>query len=108
MEMRSGHLSRGRPASDAGKVPEQPTEKKKVSWMKLIKPSNVEKDQWVPDEAVSKCTACGADFEAFVHRQHCRNWGDIFCNKCTHGRIALTAGDNVQPMTGAWLGFHKV
>ncbi|KAJ1424163.1 Zinc finger, FYVE/PHD-type [Sesbania bispinosa] len=78
---------------------EQPTEKKKgfVDWMNLIKPANEEKDHWVLDEAVSKCTVCGTDFGAFVSRYHCRNCGDIFCDKCTHGRIALTADENAQP-----------
>lgn len=27
-------------------------------------------------------------------QHHCRNCGDIFCDKCTHGRIALTADEN--------------
>ncbi|KAJ1425157.1 Zinc finger, FYVE/PHD-type [Sesbania bispinosa] len=99
---------------------EQPTEKKKgfVDWMNLIKPANEEKDRWVPNEAVSKCTVCGTDFGAFVRRvdlflfssciffflglaananHYCRNCGDIFCDKCTHGRIALTADENAQP-----------
>ncbi|RVW42479.1 Protein FREE1 [Vitis vinifera] len=52
----------------------------------------------VPDEAVTKCTACGTDFGAFVRRHHCRNCGDIFCDKCTHGRIALTADESAQPV----------
>ncbi|KAI9109251.1 hypothetical protein K1719_019874 [Acacia pycnantha] len=82
------------------KTNEQPTEKKKglVDWVNRIKPANEEKDHWVPDEAVSKCTACGTDFGAFVRRHHCRNCGDIFCDKCTHGRIALTADENAQPV----------
>nr|XP_004291340.2 PREDICTED: formin-like protein 16 isoform X2 [Fragaria vesca subsp. vesca] len=65
-----------------------------TDWMNIIKPGNEEKDHWVPDEAVSKCTACGTDFGAFIRRHHCRNCGDIFCDKCTHGRIALTAEEN--------------
>ncbi|CAL0333196.1 unnamed protein product [Lupinus luteus] len=79
---------------------EQATEKRKGlgDWMNLIKPANEEKDHWVPDEAVSKCTACGSDFGAFNRRHHCRNCGDIFCDKCTHGRIALTADENAQPV----------
>lgn len=86
---------RSRPA-DPVKVTEQPTEKKKGlgDWMNIIKPVNEEKDHWVPDEAVTKCTDCGTDFGAFVRRHHCRNCGDIFCDKCTHGRIALTAEEN--------------
>lgn len=84
--------------SEFPRAAEQPTEKKKglTDWMNLIKPGNEEKDHWVPDEVVSKCTACGTDFGAFVRRHHCRNCGDIFCDKCTHGRIALTAEENAQ------------
>ncbi|KAJ6953437.1 protein FREE1-like [Populus alba x Populus x berolinensis] len=86
--------------SDTSKTTEQPTEKKKGlgDWMNLIKPGSEEKDHWVPDEAVSKCTSCGTDFGAFVRRHHCRNCGDIFCDRCTHGRIALTADENAQPV----------
>ncbi|XP_022769221.1 protein FREE1 isoform X2 [Durio zibethinus] len=82
------------------KTTEQPAEKKRgfADWMNLIKPGIEEKDHWVPDEAVSKCTACATDFGAFVRRHHCRNCGDIFCDKCTHCRIALTADENAQPV----------
>ncbi|KAL0314550.1 UNVERIFIED_CONTAM: protein FREE1 [Sesamum angustifolium] len=105
------------------KTAEQPTEKKKGlgDFLNLIKPVNEEKDHWVPDEAVTKCTACGTDFSAFV-RKACLiqfsfsssslpcvfflesihlciqclhvNCGDIFCDKCTQGRTALTADEN--------------
>ncbi|KAK4803533.1 hypothetical protein SAY86_003350 [Trapa natans] len=90
---------RSRP-SDTSKIDEQPAEKKKgfADWINLIKPGNEEKDHWVPDEAVKKCTSCGADFGAFNRRHHCRNCGDIFCDKCTQGRIALTSEENAQPV----------
>ncbi|CAA7036241.1 unnamed protein product [Microthlaspi erraticum] len=52
------------------------------------------KDHRVPDKAVSKCTSCGSDYGAFMPRHHCRNCRDLFCYKCTQGRIALTAEDN--------------
>lgn len=82
--------------SDSPKVAMQSTEKKKGfgDWVNMIKPVNEEKDHWVPDEAATKCTACGTDFNAFVRKHHCRNCGDIFCDKCTHGRTALTAEEN--------------
>ncbi|KAK2446528.1 1-phosphatidylinositol-3-phosphate 5-kinase FAB1B [Trifolium repens] len=88
-----------RPAESL-KINEQTAERKKGlgDWMNIIKPANEEKDHWVPDEAVSKCTACGTDFGAFIRKHHCRNCGDIFCDKCTHGRIALTAEENAQPV----------
>ncbi|XP_058098949.1 protein FREE1-like [Magnolia sinica] len=85
---------------DAGKLSVEPMEKKKGfgDWMNLIKPGNEEKHHWVPDEAVTKCKACGTDFGAFVRKHHCRNCGDIFCDKCTQGRIALTADEQSQPV----------
>eukprot|EP00262_Sarcandra_glabra_P013964 TRINITY_DN397_c0_g1_i2.p1 TRINITY_DN397_c0_g1~~TRINITY_DN397_c0_g1_i2.p1 ORF type:complete len:565 (-),score=79.84 TRINITY_DN397_c0_g1_i2:296-1990(-) len=91
---------RSRGNLDAGNQSEQATEKKKgfVDWMNLIKPGNEEKDHWVPDEVVTKCTACATDFGAFVRKHHCRNCGDIFCDKCTQGRIALTADEQAQPV----------
>ncbi|KAK4744761.1 hypothetical protein SAY87_011073 [Trapa incisa] len=68
---------RSRP-SDAPKINEQPSEKKKgfADWMNLMKPNNEVKDHW----------------------HHCRNCGDVFCDKCTRGRIALTADENAQPV----------
>ncbi|CAN8312655.1 unnamed protein product [Cochlearia groenlandica] len=84
-----------RPPASA-KLVEQSTEKKKglSDWMNIIKPVNEEKYHWVPDEAVAKCTSCGSDFGAFLRRHHCRNCGDVFCDKCTQGRIALSAEEN--------------
>ncbi|CAA6655996.1 unnamed protein product [Spirodela intermedia] len=93
-------VSRSIAASDAAKQSEQAAEKKKgfVDWINIIKPVNEEKEHWVPDEAVTKCTSCGTDFGAFVRRHHCRNCGDIFCDKCTSGRIALTSDEQAQPV----------
>jgi predicted RNA-binding Zn-ribbon protein involved in translation (DUF1610 family) len=58
------------------------------------KPVDEVKDHWVPDEVAKKCHSCGVDFSAFNRRHHCRNCGEIFCDKCSQGRIALTAEDN--------------
>ncbi|KAL4573677.1 hypothetical protein LXL04_020491 [Taraxacum kok-saghyz] len=38
--------------------------------------------------------AVSAAIETLEH--HCRNCGDIFCDKCTQGRIALTVEENAQ------------
>ncbi|KAH6782737.1 RING/FYVE/PHD zinc finger superfamily protein [Perilla frutescens var. frutescens] len=82
--------------SEYPKIAEQTAEKKKgfTDFINMMKPVNEEKDHWVPDEAVSKCTACGTDFSAFNRKHHCRNCGDIYCDKCTQGRTALTADEN--------------
>ncbi|KAH6755924.1 RING/FYVE/PHD zinc finger superfamily protein [Perilla frutescens var. hirtella] len=86
--------------SNVVKGTDQSLEKKKgfIDWKNLIKPMNEEKDHWVPDEAVTKCTACASDFSAFNRKHHCRNCGDIYCDKCTQGRITLTADENAQPV----------
>ncbi|XP_074279102.1 protein FREE1 [Silene latifolia] len=86
--------------SEASKSLEVPSEKKKGlgDWITKLKPVNEEKDHWVPDEAVSKCTGCGSDFGAFNRRHHCRNCGDVFCDKCTQGRTPLTSEENAQPV----------
>ncbi|GAB2226263.1 hypothetical protein Drorol1_Dr00022064 [Drosera rotundifolia] len=75
-------------------------EKKKgfPDFLNLIKPPVEEKDHWVPDEAVTKCTACGSNFGPFNRRHHCRNCGDIFCDKCTQGRTPLSLDDQAQPV----------
>lgn len=71
---------------------EQNAERKKAfaDWMNLMKPPNEEKEHWVPDEAVNNCTSCSTNFNAFVRKHHCRNCGEIFCDKCTQGRTPLT------------------
>ncbi|CAN6181563.1 unnamed protein product [Urochloa humidicola] len=99
-EMGASSISRSRAIADAAKPAEQQNERRKIfpDWRNLMKPMNEEKDHWVPDEAVSKCTACAADFSAFNRRHHCRNCGDIFCDKCTQGRTPLTTDADAQPV----------
>ncbi|KAL6873935.1 hypothetical protein ACP4OV_014017 [Aristida adscensionis] len=99
-EMGASSISRSRAIADAAKPAEQQNERRKnfLDWRNLMKPMNEEKDHWVPDEAVSKCTACAADFSAFNRRHHCRNCGDIFCDKCTQGRTPLTTDTDAQPV----------
>ncbi|KAH9625465.1 hypothetical protein KSS87_008128 [Heliosperma pusillum] len=76
-------MGRTRP-SEAPKSLELSSEKKKGlgDWITKLKPVNEEKDHWVPDEAVSKCTGCGSDFSAFNRR----------------GRTPLTSEENAQPV----------
>ncbi|KAL9229612.1 hypothetical protein vseg_005061 [Gypsophila vaccaria] len=86
--------------SSSSRTAEQLVEKKKglVDWMNLIKPPNEEKDHWVPDEAVNKCTSCGSNFNAFSRKHHCRNCGEIFCDKCTQGRTPLSLDAESPPV----------
>ncbi|KAF7000271.1 hypothetical protein CFC21_016204 [Triticum aestivum] len=89
-----GEDARAKGPVDASKSSIQSNEKKKgFDWM-FAKPVDEVKDHWVPDEAAKKCQSCAGDFSHFNRRHHCRNCGEIFCDKCSQGRIALTAEDN--------------
>ncbi|EAZ04421.1 hypothetical protein OsI_26566 [Oryza sativa Indica Group] len=89
-----GGDARGRGTVDSSKPMSQSNEKKKgFDWM-FAKPVDEVKDHWVPDEAAKKCYSCAVDFSPFNRRHHCRNCGEIFCDKCSQGRTALTAEDN--------------
>ncbi|BBN13851.1 hypothetical protein MPTK1_6g06950 [Marchantia polymorpha subsp. ruderalis] len=89
--------------SGGGSVGNDPNTAKKSSvldWVALRpRAANPEEKQhWVPDELVTKCTSCDTDFGAFLRRHHCRNCGEIFCDKCTRGRIALNTDEDSQPV----------
>jgi predicted RNA-binding Zn-ribbon protein involved in translation (DUF1610 family) len=89
-----GEDARANGTVDAGKSSVQSNEKKKgFDWM-FAKPVDEVKDHWVPDEAAKKCQSCAGDFSHFNRRHHCRNCGEVFCDKCSQGRIALTTDDN--------------
>ncbi|GAQ84403.1 hypothetical protein KFL_001870250 [Klebsormidium nitens] len=62
------------------------------------KPVVEEKQHWIPDETVTKCSSCGSTFTAFNRRHHCRNCGEVFCDSCTKGRIALTSDEGAPPV----------
>ncbi|CAM0908678.1 unnamed protein product [Alopecurus aequalis] len=99
-EMGGSSISRSKAIADAASPSEQQNEKRKnfLDWRNLMKPVIEEKDHWVPDEAVNKCTGCAGDFSAFNRRHHCRNCGDIFCDKCTQGRTPLNSDADSQPV----------
>ena len=40
------------------------------------------KRYWMPDKACKECSECGAKFNWFLRRHHCRICGRIFCNTC--------------------------
>ncbi|PKA60772.1 1-phosphatidylinositol-3-phosphate 5-kinase FAB1B [Apostasia shenzhenica] len=99
-EMGANDVGQARETTDANKPSEQPSGRKKgfAEWMNMMKPGNEEREHWVPDETVSQCTSCGVAFGPFVRKHHCRNCGDIFCDKCSQGRTALSTQENAQPV----------
>nr|XP_043633795.1 protein FREE1-like [Erigeron canadensis] len=87
---------------DAVKVTEQSTEKKEGSGdeMDIIKPPDEENHQWVLYKSATNCSGCGGDVSASNKKRHCRQCGDMFCNKCTRERIALPSEDNAPQVRG--------
>ncbi|KAG9412391.1 hypothetical protein AC1031_015313 [Aphanomyces cochlioides] len=47
--------------------------------------SKVEPSQqhWMPDKAFKMCHDCGAPFNIFKRRHHCRSCGNVFCHSCS-------------------------
>ena len=39
------------------------------------------KDNWIPDDHVTKCTLCEKAFDMMNRRHHCRMCGNIFDSK---------------------------
>jgi hypothetical protein len=46
------------------------------------KKSPTRPDNWVPDNAVSKCMECTASFTLMFRRHHCRRCGRTVCGNC--------------------------
>ena len=45
--------------------------------------------KWIPDDEVTECTNCSAQFTTLRRRHHCRNCGGLFCNECTSKRAVV-------------------
>ncbi|CAI5977752.1 unnamed protein product [Closterium sp. NIES-64] len=80
-------------AAGAGAVPSV------MGWLTRPRlPAADERVHWVPDEEVPKCADCASDFGTFNRRHHCRNCGNIFCDKCTRGRTPLSSEPDAAPV----------
>lgn len=45
---------------------------------------------WVPDSEVPDCNYCSKKFDIIRRRHHCRECGQIFCQKCSNHRWRIT------------------
>ena len=48
----------------------------------------VDKDDWVPSNAIRACMGCGGKFTMLMRKHHCRLCGQVFCNDCSPLRAA--------------------
>ncbi|TRZ02111.1 hypothetical protein DNTS_034933 [Danionella cerebrum] len=53
------------------------------SWSVSDQPGRSTADHWVKDEQVDSCSSCTVRFSLTERRHHCRNCGQVFCQKCS-------------------------
>lgn len=40
-------------------------------------------DHWLKDEGTDQCVGCHVKFNLYERKHHCRNCGQVFCNRCS-------------------------
>lgn len=53
------------------------------SWSVSDQPGRSAADHWVKDEGGDSCSGCTVRFSLTERRHHCRNCGQLFCQKCS-------------------------
>ncbi|KAH0615816.1 hypothetical protein JD844_026359 [Phrynosoma platyrhinos] len=53
------------------------------SWSVSDQPGRSAADHWVKDEGGDSCSSCSVRFSLTERRHHCRNCGQLFCQKCS-------------------------
>ncbi|CAH0548600.1 unnamed protein product [Brassicogethes aeneus] len=63
---------------------------------------------WVPDHAVTSCTACKIEFWMGRRKHHCRKCGRIFCADCSVHSTPLPAEQLYNPVRVCTLCYSKL
>ncbi|KAH8377111.1 hypothetical protein KR093_003521 [Drosophila rubida] len=53
------------------------------SWSVTEQPGRGVADHWLKDEGADQCVKCHVKFTLYERKHHCRNCGQVFCNKCS-------------------------
>lgn len=53
--------------------------------------------RWQPDAEVTHCPICGAQFNFFYRKHHCRKCGRVVCSSCSPHRITIPRQYIVRP-----------
>ncbi|XP_073823647.1 LOW QUALITY PROTEIN: WD repeat and FYVE domain-containing protein 3-like [Musca autumnalis] len=53
------------------------------SWCVTEQPGRGVADHWLKDEGADQCVKCHVKFTLYERKHHCRNCGQVFCNKCS-------------------------
>lgn len=49
---------------------------------------------WVADDSVLECYKCGATFNWYIRKHHCRGCGRVFCYACSKHRVKAAKNEN--------------
>lgn len=72
--------------------PDQANQSHIDQFIKAHQDATLDKNDWVPDHKVNKCTRCKKDFTFFYRKHHCRICGHVFCANCTLVKNVLNNG----------------
>ncbi|KAL6924913.1 hypothetical protein FSST1_002187 [Fusarium sambucinum] len=68
--------------------------------------SDSQRPRWQPDNEVTYCPICHAQFSFFVRKHHCRKCGRVVCNSCSPHRIIIPHQYIVRP-PGSEAAMHQ-
>eukprot|EP00929_Paragymnodinium_shiwhaense_P059826 TRINITY_DN29930_c0_g1_i1.p1 TRINITY_DN29930_c0_g1~~TRINITY_DN29930_c0_g1_i1.p1 ORF type:complete len:829 (-),score=180.16 TRINITY_DN29930_c0_g1_i1:70-2556(-) len=74
------------------------TQAEELPQMAVTRTMRMRLDSWIPNDAVSNCTACQSRFGIFNHRHHCRKCGKIFCEPCSSRSIPIPEKGYLEPV----------
>jgi lipid-binding SYLF domain-containing protein len=64
-----------------------------------LPPNALGRSEWLPDSAAPNCMRCGEEFNTFTRRHHCRQCGQVFCNRCCNSKALLQPDSGTETAT---------
>ncbi|XP_051170147.1 WD repeat and FYVE domain-containing protein 3 [Leptopilina boulardi] len=68
------------------------------SWSVCEQPGRTVADHWLKDEGADSCVGCGVRFTLYERRHHCRNCGQVFCNRCSRFESKISRLGILKPV----------
>ncbi|KAH8413938.1 hypothetical protein KR009_000634 [Drosophila setifemur] len=68
------------------------------SWSGAEQPGRGVADHWLKDEGTDQCVKCQVKFTLYERKHHCRNCGQVFCNKCSRFESEISRLRIVKPV----------
>ncbi|XP_055386714.1 WD repeat and FYVE domain-containing protein 3 isoform X2 [Condylostylus longicornis] len=68
------------------------------SWSVSEQPGRGVADHWLKDEGADQCVKCRVKFNLYERKHHCRNCGQVFCNKCSRFESEISRLKILKPV----------